>query len=180
MPSGPLNVQPKGLLGFLQLKNSGVNPAALADGLAAVVDLTDWFLQTNSLDFTCARSGLTTGSDGQVAWGASTVNGVSGTAILVPQDEWWYLHHYTAFANLVAGDTLSIGVSMKNSPLQQYLLLGTMTPALAGADKQPTAMLLHQHVWVAPGTELTLTIGEITSAGTIQVNGGGRFTRLKV
>lgn len=45
--SGPIQLQPRGLLAFLQLKNQGRNPANLVDSIQPTFDILDWYQQAN-------------------------------------------------------------------------------------------------------------------------------------
>lgn len=44
----PILTQPSGLVGFLQLKNSGRNPSTFPDSVQSVLELREWLWETNS------------------------------------------------------------------------------------------------------------------------------------
>lgn len=178
--SGPIQVWPRGLLGFFQLKNNGRYPDQMPETLLPTFDLSSWYLNTNAVDFTCTRTGIVTGDDGQVSWSAANIDGGSFTSVTVPNDEWWALLEYTCYCVLGAGDTISLAPSVKNAPLSQFLALGTQTPESTGANRQVTSLLNYAPRFLAPGSELTATIGNVTAAVSVAVLGAGRFARLPV
>lgn len=49
LPPPPLNLQPQGLLSFLQIKNGGQNPQRLVTDLVPTWDLSRHYLETNAL-----------------------------------------------------------------------------------------------------------------------------------
>jgi len=95
MPSrfnaGPL---PPGLLGFLQLKNSGRLPDFFGDVLTPTMDLRDWYLQAE------LREGIFTDS--------IVGDGVSQYVVFAPNDpEAWYVHQVSVITDAMAStDTL--------------------------------------------------------------------------
>lgn len=101
--SGGINRQPYGLLSFLGLKNFGRNPAALADNLAATLDLRDWYLSTNSES---------------VAQNANVTAVGFNNFQSVPETETWAILGCTVNSQAVlgAGVTLRIGGAWARNP----------------------------------------------------------------
>jgi len=91
-----INRQPLGLLSFFGIKNSGRNPSALAESIAPTLDLSQWYLATNSQS--------TAINDNVAAVGFTTF-------IQVPQNETWAILACTVNSQnaLGAGQTLRIG-----------------------------------------------------------------------
>lgn len=70
-----MSVVPKGLLSFLDIKNDARYPQSLADFLQGVIDLQQWYTETNSE--------LQIASTGAVS--------VSTAPLTVPAGEFWYV-----------------------------------------------------------------------------------------
>jgi hypothetical protein len=122
---------PAGLLGFLGIKNGGMNPSPLLDGLQAVIDTTRWYyeLATESLGtdtIAVPAGGGTTASTFSVvpakeAWLVTSFNGVMAAqpatpgahhfmSVLTPQN---FSRKYYAAArtNPIAGELVPIYVN---------------------------------------------------------------------
>lgn len=132
MPSHPIQTQPIGLLGFLQLKNSGQNPSILPDEVQCVLELRDWYFEGDVR----IRGGL-------AAAVASGTLGLVLTATQVPQGEQWAIRglHATG-ADIPAGDAIGgyIGFQPPNaSALNELRLLSPFHEVSVQTDAQEWA-----------------------------------------
>ena len=102
MSSRPIQTQPKGLLGFLQLKNQGQNPAELPDTLQSVLEMRDWYLQTSA----------------EIVGGTPILINAAGTfdALTVPFGEWWFVHDVMVSYTMVAAATIAIAPAYRYGP----------------------------------------------------------------
>lgn len=103
---GPVQVIPPGLLGFLQLKNAGVNPEQLEKAIRVVWDAQEWYFESR---MEVIRSAL-------VNTAAGPLNGNQPLADLtVPQDEYWWVQNISVYGSvgspLGAGDVVRMLVT---------------------------------------------------------------------
>lgn len=97
---GPIQVVPPGLLGFLQLKSAGKNPAWLSSDISPVFDLLKFYLAPNAENVVGVTGNIATGSTG-------FIQPTNQAAFIVPAEEWWYVHTFsmrTSVAFAAAGD----------------------------------------------------------------------------
>jgi hypothetical protein len=97
--SGPIQVLPAGLLGLLQLKTpAGRNPQSLLGEVQPGIDMLPLYLNRQAIH--AVQAGYTVGIGS--GSGAFAFNSPS---LIVPPDEWWYVHHMTVQTSaLTAGD----------------------------------------------------------------------------
>lgn len=172
----PIQVIPPGLMGFLQLKNQGTNPEDFPGVLQPVMELRDWYLQARSQNFLNAAA-TTTFTTGIGTSGFTTGAG----NIIVPDQEWWFVHQYSLTAGLVAGDTLNALLPVLITPrlgVQHRHQVGRMqTGPQTGANALVAA--LGEAFWAPPGSELGFTYAGV-AAVNISVAGYVRYTPLPV
>lgn len=170
----PIQVWPRGLLGFLQLKNLGQNPAVMDDRLSMGLDLSQWYLETNADDLQRYTAAFATGSNGYASF---TTPG----PLQVPAGEWWLVNNYTIRANtLLAGETVRFAcglVPQPNIAVGVTLQLGDYCPAVSGAN-QSVAASIRAPFFAPPGSELVIDLSQCTTAATIGFTGMVRYTRL--
>lgn len=116
MPWRPIQAQPAGLLGFLQLKNAGRNPEQLSETLLPTMDLVQWYLESDVRLNTGATAALASGTLGQQL--------TTTTTQVVPSNEQWILRGISIGADLVAGDAISAAPIIRDPTLGQFRLLG--------------------------------------------------------
>jgi len=137
-----INRQPRGLLSFLGIKNSGRNPRSLADVLAPTVDLRDWYLAQNSESVTVNIS----------------VAGIGFTPFfVVPETDTWAIlaTSINSQAVLGAGVSLQIGAGWTRNPNAQIFaplttVGNTYTVGQVAAAWSPAGSL----VMVPPGAQV--------------------------
>jgi hypothetical protein len=97
-PIGYMSVIPNGLLSMLQIKNDAKYPQALSDELLPVLDLVDWYCQTNA-EF--VSQSTTPGAANNVV--------VTLASLTVPASELWFVNSYIAQITAGAGGTVVDG-----------------------------------------------------------------------
>lgn len=79
MSTGPIQTSPAGLLGLLNLKNLGKNPAQLEDAIQPVLEFLDMYLAT--------------GYERVQSTAQAVAQGTNVTDLVVPQNEVWFVRH---------------------------------------------------------------------------------------
>lgn len=157
--SGPVQTQPLGLLGLLQIKNSGVYPDTLLGTVAPIIDAGEWIRQTNALD-------SPQGTIAVNAAGSSTFAFPGGFSNTIPDREWWYFPFATIACSTIAGEAVKFALALRRQPggttnaihvLTPYLTLGATDQGRVGA----------QNFWAPPGSQLLVHVATITTAATI-------------
>ena len=181
----PVNLIPSGLLDFLGIKSGGRNPEFLNPGLLGVINLLDWYAQTNAEEFELTRPAIGPAAPTGLNWTATTpVDITVGGALVVPQVETWVLLQYEAewTFNAAAGEILNISPAVSISTTGASTVLAN---SLAGHTASNAAQQLNgrraiRMPWFIPGgsTLIAFSHGCIT-AGTIAVAGRLRLLRLR-
>jgi len=175
--SGPLQVAPAGLLGFLQLKNAGSNPRELVDSVQPTFDLFRRYLETMANQWTTA-SGVAV--IGNAAGGAV----FSPNAIVVPATEWWYVSSYgVSLSTLTAGDVLDYSPALKlnQAGTIHWELCRNQTPRLPMVAATPYAPHVAAFDFFAPpGAEFGFWIHGATLAASETFSAELRYTRMPI
>lgn len=97
--SGPIQTNPRGLLGLMQLKNMGQSPRDFLDSVQSGVEI-DRYYQRNqaALRPGIASTALVTGS-----WSLARF---TTNPLKVPQDEVWWVEHFTLNVAVAAADEI--------------------------------------------------------------------------
>lgn len=177
-PSGPIQTIPKGLLGLLQLKSRGQMPDVLNGNVQPSVDMLHMWLQASAeVPLGVFAVALAAGTVGQQVF--------SPTPLLIPENEIWYVHHYTVVALCPA----STDAAYNFQPMIRYTRLGTILwvgltefgstvqGAAAGARR---AAITARDFWAPPGSELGFFSGGIDTAGSLTFTATARITRMQV
>lgn len=161
----PLQQLPQGLLGFFQLKSGGMTPTQLLETLTPVLDLVPWYLQTNSENV----SGTASNALGPVGGSAGVV---------VPPNEWWYVHVFTVFTDvLLAGEEATI-TPLLVYPLSQSMDVGRAATSVgSAAGTIAVAPMEREPRWIPPGTQLG--VRNCNPIGAYTNNLAARITRLR-
>lgn len=123
MPAQVIQSFPPGLLAFFGIKNGGSNPSALAETLAPIVDLTEWYRVQQY------QTIVTTSAD----WGAG--NGLL-LADTVPQNQVWIVRDLTVGPNalMAAGNSATICPALVDTALSCTMKLGPSLSLVAGGN----------------------------------------------
>lgn len=169
---GTIQVIPQGLLGFFQLKNGGRNPGTLTEVLSGTLDLRDWYFNSQ-----------------REVWSTYTVSVASGItgfqsfttpgALVVPDNEFWYVHNYTIFSNqLAAGDSFTgFAPAYRDVPGSATTFIVGDFQNASGVNTRPTAFAA-QGFWLTPGQELGFWLQINTLALAKTVTSQLQITRL--
>jgi len=158
--SGPIQIIPPGLLGLLQLKSpAGQNPHVLNHDVQPSIDLQPWWLRANRQVWG-PNSGLTVA--------AAVINdfqAFSPNAIIVPQNQWWYVHSYSMSAASSAG-----GTAQGLRQAMRWNTVGTIKYRALGENESNVSAALGARLigatdfWMPPGSELGFWIGSVLVA----------------
>lgn len=165
---GPIQVIPPGLMGLLQLKTGGNLPSTLADVVAPVLELRDWYLTARRVDHNTLFGAipqrvLATGNNGNFGFQLGGVN------VQVPQNQIWYCEEMTINANLLAADyiraaptilTPGAGASFTGSHL-----VGPDVNDVVTARARSVAGKADRGFWAFPGDIFGVQVFDILSAG---------------
>ena len=164
----PIQLIPRGLLGFLQLKNLGKNPSDFPSVLQPTLELFDWLTQSEQLS--------TVGTDAAIA--AVGTN----TYLSVPSGEAWWLHDVQASINLAAAATIVCSPSYNLGPVGAPSFSRLLTPLqqYSQAVHGTTIVIpstLYKPMLLTPGCTLgirTTALSAATTAGNLVA----RYTRM--
>lgn len=171
----PIQLNPSGLLGLLQLKNNGRNPAVLSDVVQPGIDLMPHYLLTN---------GETTLS-ANVAVAAPGGAGPAVPDSIVPEGECWAVQLFSISMNGVLG----VGQELSIMTMIEYGLsgggggigvaCGTISRVFANGEcPHATADIPGKgYLLIPPTSQLYVWAGKVTG-GPFNVNLRCRFTRL--
>jgi len=173
-PVGPVQLQPPGLLGLLQLKVGGFVPDALLQTVQPEVDMLEFWLRAAAehvqVDFARSIAGPAELNQVEILIDAATATQPLGPG---PQ-EWWYVHNYDV---RVADTGGVVGTPVYLAPA--YTVVGGPTGGLSLAVLAPiTAVpgdtyypLQARGFWVPPGAQLGVWVSSYTGPLELQLIG---------
>jgi len=176
-PSGPIQVIPPGLLGLLQLKNLGRLPDVLMGSVQPITEMMPWYLRAN-------REVWPLNSGNTIAPGTYTGYVLmSPNELLVPQDEWWYVHSLSiGFAAGAGGSAIGIRLAAQWNQVGtlKYQALGSerMVSPLTAADGE--LLLAAYDFWAPPGSSLGFYVHTVSVAALQATVRGMDFTRCPI
>jgi hypothetical protein len=162
--SGPVQVFPPGLLGFLQLKNAGNNPSDLTDTIQTVIDARDWYFQARMLDALNLF-----GAVGTVNVNATGL--VQFPVFTAPQTSWLYVDNFSATCALLAAEYIRAAPVLITFPGvtgQQQLQLGDDVNDIVTARAR-SWICRSGAFFMPPGSILGLKVFDVITAGNIAV-----------
>lgn len=179
-PLRPIQTQPRGLLGLLQLKSLGRQPDTLLAEVRPTVDMLDLWLQgvSTSLPDVYTRAAVTTGAGAIVAF---TTPGVLGP----PPGETWWVENFLLDIFIPAAAADSIRAV---APIIIWNTVGTLQYGYLGESKTVNSVagvntrdqMGAGGFWLPPGAQLGVAYGQVVSAGGITLSGYVRRSRLAV
>lgn len=174
--SGPIQILPAGLLGFLQLKSpAGRNPEVMNGDVQPTVDMLPFYLNQQAIHAT--QGGRTVGAGSSGGFFA-----FDAPSIVVPLDEWWYCHHFTVQVEPVAaGDTYQGFAPMAfldpNAPSARAHLLAQPIYGRPTGGKPASAA---HNFWLPPGSQLGWFIDFYNTTTADGIVGDLFFSRLPI
>lgn len=158
---GPVQVFPPGLLGFLQLKNSGKNPEFLSDIISPSLEYRDWLFTARQLtvDPNSFIRGFLTANRGFFSW---------TSPLGVPQDEAWWVRSY-----MIRTQVVPAAESITYRPCWKAAFIGSnygVGDVVGTANAGEVECLGGENFFLPPGAELGVWIKSCTSAAGIQLS----------
>lgn len=159
-----INRQPRGLLGFLGIKNAGENPGELSHTMAPVWDLAQLYL-VNACEYGTRNDAITA---------PSTVIGDGP-----PFGEIWYIHEYGArTGTLAAAETINFCVGIYGPTGTNIFVPTTSIEAASAVTGDRFCVAAQRPIILTPGDSMGLFVTDCTTAGNITVTSTYRFTRM--
>lgn len=173
-PIGPIQVVPAGLTGVLQLKQTGRLPTALADLVAPVFELRDWYLMSRRLtEQALFPGGAPSAISVTTATGPGTYTFNAGAAVCaVPQTQVWWIDQFTIqIVASAAADLWRIagGISPGAGNLEITNTESVMDTAVARV-RQGASANLQRGFWALPGDQFVAHVQDVVSAAGLSVN----------
>lgn len=178
---GPIQEHPRGLLDLLGLKIAGRNPESMLSTLYPGLDLLEWYLNARSVTMVRALDTIAAGTVGII--------GATGNNLLVPQAEWWYVHHLGITAISSTGNDVKLSPAIIVPGMNHPTSVGTATIILgsgfsgpfAAATAAAPAWLVDRPFWAPPGSEFVVWVQQaVVPAPPFQPTIRMRFTPLRV
>lgn len=180
LPPAPISTIPQGLLGLLQLKELGQNPAILLNEVAPNLDLLQFYMQR----LMQTELGLF-GATPQVAFAAAgnfpfAVSGVNAT---VPQGEMWYVDQACgaiAGATIAPAQTLIAGLAVSYANTASLITLTPREADVINARTRnwATGPILRPQ-FIGPGAIFQIMVYDST-VGPLTVTLGMRAARIPI
>lgn len=152
-PNGPIQIHPRGLLGFFNLKNVGRFPTELLETYQPTLPGLELLAHTNDLESApFAGAGLIT-SDG--------ILDVFGAA---SEREWRYYTHVHAYAETGVGGQLTCALGLHSPPLSGGI--GRTIYRISDYDTAAASSnvsLMASKVWAWPGSRFCLLVKSLTA-----------------
>lgn len=176
----PIQKIPSGLLGFLQLKNSGQNPSELPSLLQPILELRDWYFAADARNFYDSAGNVPIYSAPNNTVGF--VGFATGpTLITVPQDEMWFIQDYlVATATLIATDTIQFAAGFRTPDVGVSIQNMMGDPSVLSTGPNRRAYAWARGLFVPPGSQIGAQVLTCQSLGTITLEGHLRYVPLPV
>lgn len=178
-PLGPIQLIPPGLLGLLQLKQLGRLPDKLADTVAGVVELRDWYLTARRVDQTTlfGNATLVTAAlgAGNTGFQAFHVGAAGGPVCIVPQNQLWWVEQLTIAASLVAADVIRVLPAVTSISGIGFGVAVDYNDVTTARARQLSCSI-PRGFWAYPGDTFGVAVMDITSVPGITLSMGLRAT----
>jgi hypothetical protein len=183
MPAAPISTIPQGLLGLLQLKEMGVNPAQLVQTVSPNLEMFNFYIQRLAIG-EIGLFGAGIQSNGTIN-GHGQANlvivGTGGTPAQVPSNEMWYVVEFNVGGQLVAADYIRIAPCIIPTPAAGALWeVGPDYNDVVSARAREFMASSSQPFFAPPGSQFAFRVFDATSVGGITVNGGLRAARIPI
>lgn len=169
-PLGPIQIVPPGLVGLLQLKQLGRLPDKLADTVAGVIELRDWYLTSRRVDNLALLGGTPIFNAATGVTGNHTFSS-AGPLAVVPQNQLWYVEQMMVdcvnTAAMVATDVVRFcGVILPGAGGQQIQVTNDVSDYVQAARTRVIDCKADRGFWMFPGDNLAVRIMDnITTNG---------------
>jgi hypothetical protein len=160
--SGPIQIPPLGLLGFLQLKSpAGMNPSWMRDDVSPGIDLWDLWMQARVESLAVQTALVPTNAGGFIS---------APIPIVVPDREMWWVENFSIHSFVQAGDTVN-----KIRPALRYNNLAPSAFGRLGEDIDSgvagqNCLVGAGGFFAPPGSQLGIWFGNVISGTTVQCN----------
>jgi hypothetical protein len=162
--SGPIQVIPPGLLGLLNLKNSGRLPNILLDEVQPGIDLEPWWLRANLL-----LAGLSSDSLAIGTYNNFQPFTAGAGAITVPQNQWWFVEWYSAsFTTVNQATGIDLALRFQSLGTPQWTPLGAIDPE-AAIINNARFNLVAKGFWAPPGSDIGYCVSSV-AVGALAVS----------
>jgi hypothetical protein len=161
--AAPIQVQPLGLLSFLQIKNGGAYPSFLTRELVAQIDLEQWYLEMNSEHL------------GESPLALAAVGSTGSTVLIVPNGEFWCVHEFSISIGLGGAQTINVGCCGFLCTGGPFLQLGRMQSGIANENVR---IGIDRKRFLGPGAQLGAQVQSITG-GPINASLSVRVSRFR-
>lgn len=171
--SGPIQIIPPGLMGFLQLKNAGRNPTDLVESISPTFDMLRWYMEARFTSQTLPGT-VTTVQSGTFQ--------TSIVPTVVPAEEQWYVIDACIRGGLiVAGDQLDVSVAYRvgnTAPLTNHIFTKGERKQADGAAAGVSVYASASDFFLPPGAVLGGYFGIVTVASTTGFDVNVRYVAL--
>lgn len=150
--SGEINRVPAALLSLLDMKARGNSPRDLSGTLTATIDLFDLY--------TLDRRVVAVGQAGPITSVGGFFDSSSPQATLVPQNEYWYVHHVTcrALAPLNGATGALVFRPFWRTVNQRIHVLGEIAASQVWTNGDRPSANYERPFWMGPGDVLGVAV----------------------
>lgn len=180
--ASPIQTRPSGLLGLLQLKQTGTNPSELLSTVQPHIDLFQNYVQSLMQVERGLFGGVpATASIGTAQNGFQNFN-IGGLAAQVPQNEqWWVEACSTDPSGIAAADNFKVAVGYAFTGVSGwYPLVPAWQDTITARARFGACDPMPRAVMVPPGAQFLLLVYDIVTAGGISFNLFMRAARIPI
>lgn len=173
---GPVQVIPQGLLGLLQLKQTGASPGHLSDVIDPIIELRDWLMFSREL----SEVGL--GFGGAIVSVATASPGFKAFVpnIVVPNGQAWYVTRFCVDGALLAAESIRLVPAFTEPGTGSVFSLGADYNDVITARARQFAVTYGTPFWLRPGDNLGVWVFDDVTAASIAILGHVRACVLPI
>lgn len=153
---GPIQTIPQSLSALLNLKTRGTNPDVLNGDVQAVVELQQFWQRAKRLRWPTIPA-QTTG-----LWFDTYID-FPASPVVVPNSEWWYVHHITITALVLNAEYVRQSrlayLEPPTTPLRTTCYGDIVDFNNTGATA--AVIFAHEGIWIPPGSTLGVYLGAV-------------------
>lgn len=159
---GPIQLIPPGLMGLLQLKQTGELPGDLARVVAGVIELRDWYLTARRVDNVQLYGGVA-----QTLAIATGAIGATAITTAVPQTQLWWVEQYTVVVTPtgaeVATDLIRFAAALLGSSASRETLGPDVSDYQLAARSRSLAARADRGFWAFPGDQFAIHVYDVVT-----------------